>query len=270
MKEKKINYGLIIFVGIVVLLFIPIIMDYVKNRNIEVISSADLMNKIEADESFLVYVGDLEKSTKKELRKMREKTLNDYSYDYGVYNVEEDDSLSKSIGENVKVAFVIEGDVQKTYSKYEASSVDADVDVYLVNNITDNNKSYKVFKGFDEYKKAVKSEAVQMIVFGRDNCSYCNLYKPVYNAVANKYNLDIYYFDSNNYDSSEYTKVINYDLTVPAECSSKGKDFKLSEGFGTPLTIFTKKGKIVDCIGGYVNRDKLIGQLKTLDMISEW
>lgn len=269
MKEKKFNYGWIIAIIILIVLFIPIISDYVKSQNIEVVSLEDVNVKIDSDESFLVYVGELDKSTKKELRKMREKTKNDYSYDYGVYNLETEEDINDILGENTKVALIIEGDIQKVYTKYDQASIDEDVDVYLVNDIDDSNRSYKVFEDFSAYKSAIKSKEINMIVFGRDNCSYCNLFKPVYNAVANKYNLDIYYFDSNNYDADEYQKVINYDLTVPAKCGSTGEDFKLSDGFGTPLTIFTKKGKIVDCIGGYKNRNDLIEILKSVEMISE-
>ena len=59
------------------------------------------------------------------------------------------------------------------------------------------------------------------------------------------------------------------DLTVPAKCNTEGVEFKMSEGFGTPLTIFTKKGKVVDCISGYVNRNSLIEKLKNNNLISE-
>ena len=72
-----------------------------------------------------------------------------------------------------------------------------------------------------------------------------------------------------SYDSSEYKKVVNLDLTVPSKCSSTGAEFKLSDGFGTPLTIFTENGKIIDCISGYVNRSALIEKLKSVKMISE-
>ena len=108
-----------------------------------------------------------------------------------------------------------------------------------------------------------------MAVFGRDNCFYCNKFKPVYNAVSEKYDVDIYFFDSLSYDKTEYDKITNMDLTVPAKCNSNGTEFKLSDGFGTPLTLFTKKGKVVDCISGYVNRESLIDKLKTNKMISE-
>lgn len=267
--KGKINYSWIIAVVVLVILFIPIISDYVKNQSIEIITSDILTTKISSKESFLVYAGELDKSTTKELRKMREKTLNDYSYDYGVYNIESKEELKNVLGSDMKLAIIVEGDIQKTYSKYDQSSVNDDVEVFLLNNINDKNRSYKVFKNFEEYKKTIKKNEVNMIVFGYDGCGYCNRFQPVYNAVASKYNLDIYYFNSNTYDKDEYKKVINYELTVPAKCSSDGAEFKLSDGFGTPLTIFTKKGKIVDCIGGYVNRAELLAKLESVEMISE-
>ena len=137
------------------------------------------------------------------------------------------------------------------------------------NYITEKNKSYKVVNTFNEYKKLVKSDELIMSVFGRNSCAYCNLFKVVYNALAEKYDYSVYYFDSDVFDKNEYTKIINMDLIVPGKCDSYGNDFKLSDGFGTPLTIFTQNGKIVDCISGYANRDKLMEKLISLKMISE-
>lgn len=269
MKEKNINYGLIIFIAIIVILFIPIISDYIKSQNIEVLSSNEITEKIDDNETFLVYVGDLEKSIKKELRAMRDLTKTDYSYEYGVYSVKDGSDIDKVLGEDVLVALVIEGDIQKTYAKYDVDSLNDDVERYFLGNLTEDNRTYKVAENFNSYKKLVKSDEVIMSVFGRDTCFYCNKFKPVYNAVAEKYDLDVYYFDSDNYDSKEYSKIINMDLTVPAKCSAEGTEFKMSDGFGTPLTIFTKKGKIVDCISGYVNRSSLIETLISNKLISE-
>ena len=269
MEEKKFNYGLIIFLVVLVILFIPIISDYIKTQNIEVLSSSEISKKIDEDESFVVFIGDVDKAKKKELRNFRDKTKNNYSYQYNVYNTKSSDDIKKLLGDNIEVAIVIEGDIQKTYAKYDKDTISKDVDKYLIAKITKANASYKVAKNFKSYKKIVKSDEVTMTVFGRESCSYCNLFMPVYNAVAEKHNIDVYYFDSDNYDSSEYKKIVNLDLTVPSKCSSTGAEFKLSEGFGTPLTIFTKKGKIIDCISGYVNRSSLIEKLKSVKMISE-
>lgn len=269
MEEKNINYGLLVAVVIIIILFIPIVSDYIKNQNIEVLSSKEVTEKITDLKSSLIYVGNLDKTTKKELRKMRDKTRSDYSYEYEVFSVKKSKEIEEVLGKDVVAAIIIEGDIQKTYTKFDKKTLSNDVDRFLIGNITKDNASYKVAKNFKEYKKTVKSDNVIVSVFGRESCYHCNRFKPVYNAVAEKYNLDIYYFDSDNYNKEQYKKIVNLDLTVPAKCSSKGAQFKLSEGFGTPLTIITKKNKVIDCIGGYVNRSSLIETLKNNKLISE-
>ena len=270
MENKKINYGLLITILVVVVLFIPIVSDYYKSRKITVINYDELVKKINTEKgNLVVYVGELNENTTKELRKIRDKNTNDYSYEYNIYSVEDNDDVNKLLGDDTKVAVIIEGDIQKTYNRYDYSELDKYSDIYLLGKITEGNKSYKIAESYSEYRKLVKSEEVTMAVFGRDTCSYCNLFKVVYNAVAEKYNVDIYYFNSDSYDSADYTKIINMDLTVPAKCNSYGEEFKLSDGFGTPLTVFTQDGEIIDCISGYVNRSKLIEKLTSLEMISE-
>ena len=270
MKENKINYGLIIFIAIIVVLFIPIISDYVKKQSIEVLSSNEIQQKIDSGESMLIYVGNIEKDVQRHLRQLRDAVKNDYSYQYSVYNVKESNDINSILGDNVAVALIIEGDIQEIYSKYDKEDIIEDVNEYLLANINDDNKNYEVAKNFTEYKKTIKGKEVVMSVFGRNTCSHCNRFKVVYNAVAEKYDLDnIYYFDSDIYNQKEYKKIINLDLTVPSKCSSDGNSFKLSDGFGTPLTLFTKNGKVIDCISGYVNRKDLIEILKNVNMISE-
>jgi len=271
MKDNKPNYTLIIFIAIIVILFIPIISDYVKKQSIEVLSSAELKQKIESGESILVYVGDLEKEVQRDLRKLRDAVKNDYSYQYGVYNVKDSKDIKSYLGDNVKVAIIVEGDIQEIYSEYEKEDINENVNEFLLANINEDNRNYEVANNFNEYKKTIKGQDIIMSVFGRNTCSYCNKFKVVYNAVADKYDLEdnIYYFDSDSYNAKEYKKIVNLDLTIPAKCSSDGNSFKLSDGFGTPLTIFTKNGRVVDCQSGYVNRKELIEILKNVDMISE-
>lgn len=269
MKKFKINYKLIIVLVILIVLFLPIILDYCKKQNITTISVSELKEKISLKESFLVYVGDLDKSTKRELVKMSDKTRNDYSYDYGVYSVAKSKEVSNLVGGKTKLIMYIEGDNQKIYTKYDYKNIDKDVDVYLVANINDDNRSYKVANNYAEYKKIVKSKKTVMSVFGRDSCMHCNRFKVVYNALASKYNLDIYFFDSDSYDAKQYDNILNMDLTVPAKCSQNNEPYKLANFTGTPLTIFTKKGKVIDCIAGYVPREGLLSTLKDVSMISE-
>ena len=100
-EKKKVNYGLIIFIAIVVVLFIPIIVDYVGKQNISVLSSKDITEKMNAKESFIVYIGDADKSTKSGLRSVRDLTKTDYATDYSVYTVKSSDDVKKTLGDKV-------------------------------------------------------------------------------------------------------------------------------------------------------------------------
>lgn len=140
------------------------------------------------------------------------------------------------------------------------------------NGISSNLVNYKVAKDAAEYQKLVKDKKkVTMAVLGRDSCTYCNMFKVIYNKVTKDYGLEnVYYFNSDSYDKDEYTKVLSTDLVVPSACLDNKGDKKLSEAnFGTPLTLFTKNGKVIGCIGGFVNEEKLVTKLKEVGMIKE-
>lgn len=267
MKEKKKNYGFIIFIIVLIVLFIPIISDYISKQNIEVLSKKSILSKLDSKESFILYIGDTDKSINKKMLKIRNKKDTNTLIDYNVYNIR-NDSVDKSIKDK-KIVVYIEGDLQKSYDKFDDKSILNDVDLYYNGIISEDAKSYKVAENYNSYKTIVNSDETTMAVFGRNSCGWCNKFKPVYNAIAEKYDIDIYYFDSDNYNSSDYDKIVHMDLTVPSKCSSDGKEFKLSDGFGTPLTVFTKNGKIVDCISGYKDRASLIKILKDNEIISE-
>ncbi len=271
MENIKKHLGLIIFLVILIILFIPIILDYISKQKIETITTSTLEEKISQKETFILYAGDNKDSKKKlkNIKKSMANKSNDYSYSFDIYNIENNDETQNIIGTTNKYVLFIEGDIQKTYKKDDFDSIKKDIEIFVIANITDDNKSYKVASSYKTYKNLIESDNVVMSVFGRDSCYFCNMFKPVYNAVANKYNIDIYYFNSDGYDKDEYEKIVNLDLTVPAKCNSKGVEFKLSEGFGTPLTLYTKNGKIIDCISGYVDRQTLVEKLKNVKMISE-
>ena len=52
-------------------------------------------------------------------RKLRDAVKNDYSYQYGVYNVKDSKDIKSYLGDNVKVAIIVEGDIQEIYLEYD-------------------------------------------------------------------------------------------------------------------------------------------------------
>jgi len=267
MKNKSKTW--IIVLAVVIVLMLPILIDFIGNSKIKEITYDKFLDVKDNNENAVIYVGNLSQdsydSTVDTLKDViGNATSTDYSSDYAVYSIDSSELTEEEIanlGTSNGYLFMVEGDIQKTLTSATEDYLVDLVDAYYNANFNSENSSYKVAKNAKEYEKLVNSKDITVAVFGRDTCYYCNIYKPVYNAVAEKYGLDIYYFDSDNYDSKEYQKILKLGLTIPAECNSTGEESLLSDGFGTPLTLITQKGKTIDCISGYVNRETLVAKL---------
>lgn len=272
MKEKI--KGWIFGVIVLIILLIPIITDYYKSKSIEVISYDDYSFTVSKSASALIYLGD----PKAKDYDNTEKNLLTYRKDLDIaisaLNTKKltEDQKSKLADSKIdfETGYVFVKDGQVVY--YQEGEIDKDrlkvlIDKYYNNIIPEDEIVYKVAKDYKEYKKLVDSKKVTMAVFGYETCGYCKLYKPVFNEVASEYELNIYYFDSAIYNETEYNKVMNSGLKIPKSCTDTGKAELLSEGFGTPLTLFTKNGKVIDCISGYVGKDTLVSKLKSVGLI---
>ncbi len=274
----------IIIVFVILLLLVPIIVDVVKNKSLKELEYSEYNSALEDTARFgfaLVYVGEENEKINKEIKSIISEHLpSDYSVN-GYYmnakdlKAEELTSLTQDASKKSAYIFISNGEVIKTITeKLDAKTLKKYVDEYTVytgdklNGISEDMANYKVLKTAKAYKKLVDDKKlVTMAVFGRDSCFYCNQFKPVYNTVAEEYNLDIYYFDSDSYNKDEYASIMKMGLMIPASCSDTQKEVELSQGFATPLTLFTKNGKVIDCISGYVGKKELISKLETVGMI---
>lgn len=268
MENKTRTWIIVSVVCLIILL--PILIDFLSSSKIKEISYTEYIDVVENKENAVIYAGNMSDESYElvvdVLKNVKEKeTITDYSSDYKIYTINSNeltDNEISSVGTSNGFVFLIEGETQNVVnatstSEYLTGLVDAYYNAYF----TDSNISYKIAENAKAYEELVESKKVTVAVFGRDTCYYCNIYKPIYNAVAEKYDIDIYYFNSDNYNSKEYQKVLKLGLKIPAECNSSGQESLLSDGFGTPLTIITKKGKTIDCISGYVDRNTLISKL---------
>lgn len=264
-KLKKILLPVIL----VLVLLLPILIDYVNSRKISVITYDEFNESIEDGLISLTFVGNVDTDDYKELKK---KLVNFKStYEINVNSIKLD-SLSTSEMTNLLVnntpSYLITQNGKIVKVLEDVDKVDAQLNKYVNYVIPEDEITYKTLSTYKEFKSVVDSKKVSMHVFGRNTCYYCNIFKPVYNDLAIDYSLDsVYYYDSDSFDSTEYEKILNSGLKIPAECTSSGEEIALSSGFGTPLTLFTKKGKVVGCISGYVSSEKLEEKLKSVGMI---
>ncbi|NLL01997.1 MAG: thioredoxin family protein [Mollicutes bacterium] len=272
MKEKI--KGWIFGVIVLIILLIPIITDYYKSKSIEVISYDTYKDTVSNSNFALFYIGNPKSKTYNSIEDNLLALRTDFDIVISALNTEkltedEKNELAKN-KIDFETGYVFAKDGEVVY--YQKGEIDKDrlkvlIDKYYNNIIPEDEIAYKVAKDYKEYKKLVDAKKITMAVFGYESCGYCKLYKPVFNEVAIEYKLNIYYFDSATFNETEYKKIMNSGLKIPKSCTDTGKEQRLSDGFGTPLTIFTKNGKIVDCISGYVGKDTLVSKLKSVGLI---
>lgn len=279
----------IIAVVVVVIMIVPIIVDVVSNSILKTIKYEEVSKIVSGTTNYdaaLIYVAPSDnddlKDKKSEIKDIvgkyksaANKTVGAYYLSYDNLGSSEIEELfGKENDEKVGYVFIVNGEMIKAYegdlSEKELTEL---VEYYSANidEIPEDMVHYNVPKDSKEFNSLAKSKNdVNMFVFGRNSCFYCNQFKIVYNTVSEEYDLDsIFYIDSDSYDTEEYQKIMDSGLNIPAKCNNTGEDVSLQQGFGTPLTLFTKNGKVVDCIQGYVNKKSLTTQLKTVGIIKD-
>lgn len=118
--------------------------------------------------------------------------------------------------------------------------------------IYENCKSKKYL---DEFYSAFNGSENKLVMIGRDNCSWCQLFKPSLDSMKENYNLEYLYVNTNELTSSAFSKLLK-DIGVD------------KEEFGTPLTLVVKDGEVVDSISGYVDEQELLTFLKKYNFVS--
>lgn len=106
----------------------------------------------------------------------------------------------------------------------------------------------------NEFKKAISSNNLEVIVLGRNNCHWCNEFSPVLKEVKEEYKLNYVYVKVDTLLSSDYKYVL--------------ETLKI-DSLGTPTTFIVKSGKVMDKLIGYVDKQTFINFLRTNEIIKE-
>ena len=120
-------------------------------------------------------------------------------------------------------------------------------------NFTTELKSKEVLKNLDE---VVAKESKQIIVIGKDNCSYCQMFIPLLDYMKEQYSFDYTYINTNKITKNTLTKILKK-LNINAD------------DFGTPHLTLTENGNIVDEIAGYVDEKELLTFLQEYGFAKE-
>lgn len=107
-----------------------------------------------------------------------------------------------------------------------------------------NSKKY-----LEKFEEAFNGEEQEMVLLARENCSYCQMFNPLLDYMAEKYNFEYLYVDTN--------KLTNKALSTVLEKIKVDED-----DFGTPHLTLVKSGTVIGDIPGYADEQKLLEFLK--------
>ena len=98
---------------------------------------------------------------------------------------------------------------------------------------------------YSEYKEMVDKGDAFVVVIERTGCSYCQMYMPLMEEVAKEKKIAVTYINTDNLTEEEFE-----------ELSTTNKYLKKNQ-WGTPTTLLMLGDRIVDSIGGYVEKESI-------------
>ena len=110
---------------------------------------------------------------------------------------------------------------------------------------------------YSEYKKMVDEGSAFIVIIERAGCSYCQQYMPIVEEVSKEKKIAITYIDTDTLTEEEFN-----------ELSTTNKYLK-KNNWGTPTTLFMLGDRIVDSIGGYVEKDVFLQFIKDRVVMGE-
>ena len=106
----------------------------------------------------------------------------------------------------------------------------------------------------DEYLNIYNGEEKTLVLVARPTCQYCQIAEPILHNIAYKYNLNINYLNTDEFQEEDSSKFI-------------GSNSFFSSGFGTPMLLIVSNGKINDIFDGVTDTKHYIEFLKTNSFI---
>ena len=98
---------------------------------------------------------------------------------------------------------------------------------------------------YEQYEKMVKNGDAFIVVIERTGCGYCQQYMPLMEEVAKEKKIAVTYLNTDNLSEEDMNKL-----------STTNKYLKRNE-WGTPTTLFMLGDRVLDSIGGYVEKSSI-------------
>lgn len=98
---------------------------------------------------------------------------------------------------------------------------------------------------YSDYKKMVEDGDAFVVVIERAGCGYCQMYMPILEEYVKEKQIAVTYIDTDTLTEDEFN-----------ELSTTNKYLK-KNNWGTPTTLFMLGDRVIDVIGGYVEKDSI-------------
>lgn len=255
----------------IVILLLLILFISKKAFDVIEIDKSDILNEINSSGASLLYTKKINKSIKNKMKAYyKEYRISGYYTEMDLSEINELLSTEEltSITDNAFILFM-NGIPVEVVDVSDDNKIVELIEKHLYNIIPESERAYQVLSTADQYIKKVNSKDYTVAVFGMKDCTYCDLYLLIINKIAKEKNLNIYYFNRDEYDVDEYEKIMELDYEIPAKCTTTGYSTTMNKSFPKPMTIITKNGEFVDCIKGYVTEDTVLDMLKQYKIVKE-
>ena len=118
---------------------------------------------------------------------------------------------------------------------------------------TDEMKEF-IDININEYLNMYNGVENSLVLVGRPTCHYCQIAEPILHNIAYKYDINIYYLNTDNFTDEDADNFI------------KSNEY-FNDGFGTPMLLVVSNGKINDIVDGVTDTKHYLEFLKKNEYI---
>lgn len=114
-------------------------------------------------------------------------------------------------------------------------------------------------RSVDDWYNDIMNNKEVITVYGTSYCPHCQEYYPVISKLANKYKLNLYFFEV---DTLQKENDVAYDKLMHS--------FEIDDFEGrVPFTYIMREGKYINSSTGFANRDNTVNFLKENEVIKD-
>ena len=143
------------------------------------------------------------------------------------------------------------------YDEYEDEEYEDNEEDYSSSSIDENYSTDSFTKILPSEIASLSKNKTIVVWVGRQSCGYCTMYMPIVKDVAEEKNIPIYYIDIAYLTNEENNKL------------ASSNSYLRKNQWGTPTTLLMLGNRVLDSIGGYVEKETFLSFLEDKVVMGE-